>query len=107
MRGAIHTRESREVIRRRVVDEPSIFGAHEEAMRKVEVSSGAIDKRGACLGAGGGEILRIEDQPSHSRQYERSEVPHRRTKDVGGGGFVRVGLHTQRAGAQPVALRVE
>src|SRR5579872_7379399 len=82
LRRAIYACESREVIRRRVVDEPPIFGAHKEAMRKVEVGSGAVDKRGACLGVGAREILRVEYQPSDSRQYERSEVPHRRSKDV-------------------------
>jgi hypothetical protein len=56
MRGSIHPGEHREVICWRVIDQPPILSAHEEAMRKIEVSTGAIDKCGARLRVSTGEI---------------------------------------------------
>src|SRR5258708_36411674 len=107
MGNAMRAAERGEIIRRRVVHEAAIFGAHENVLREVEIGATAIDERGARLGVDAHEILRIKNQTAGSREYERRELMHRHTKHIRGRDFMGIALHPEHAIGRAVVLCVE
>src|SRR5579862_802245 len=107
MGDAIETRKPRQVEGRRIVDEPTILGAHEHMARYVEIGSGAVYKGGASLRAGAGEVLGFEDKGARARQSKRCNSAHRRAEDICTRNLVRISLHALNFAGGAVGLRIE
>src|ERR1044071_8052232 len=107
MSGAIRASETRQVVGRRVVRKPPVLRPHEEVPRQIEISSTAVDERGARLRTGSGKILGVKDQTADSRQHERREVTPRQTEDIGGSHFMGIALDSEKSARKAVVLRVQ
>lgn len=105
--GAIRVAQPRNVVRRRIVDQPSILRPQEQAVGDVAIGAPAVDECGACLIVGARYVFRIKYDRSRTSKTEYRPPLERHAIDERARRFMRVTLDAGCARLRAIVLSVE
>src|SRR5579872_1757640 len=93
MRHLTQSVQSGEIVGRRVIDKPAVFGTEKETMSEVQICARTVKECRSRLRTSSRKIRRIEDQSTNATQNKRRPMLQGHTENVRGRGLMEIVIH--------------